>query len=304
MPDGRSKRKDSVDELDELDAALNPARNYPRKRVAVAAPSGPLTLRPRAYADGWRSYYQHTLSVPHYDFSFRQTAGEAVTARPSFVSFTCPYYIQFDSWDDTQNFYDDEMTAEEQLYAAMDANTTPDPELSSRITWRLQQSFVKNYLQWYPLIEPDVLVQHVQVAQAGHFLETNPSNCLTMFAFAIGTEAESYIVWLLVQEEISQFFNADSSMPQTSYVEGDWRGSYLCTRDPSTVCRVMNMLDIAPAESLATMHQDLEEQFMARAWLGPASREKPKAALIRKLIILPTRPPQLENVNAYTCLAS
>ncbi|EON67604.1 hypothetical protein W97_06972 [Coniosporium apollinis CBS 100218] len=36
MPDGRSKRKDSVDELDELDAALNPARNYPRKRVAVA----------------------------------------------------------------------------------------------------------------------------------------------------------------------------------------------------------------------------------------------------------------------------
>lgn len=130
------------------------------------------------------------MSVPHYDFSFRQTAGEAVTARPSFISFTSPYYIQFDSWDDTQNFYDDEMTAEEQLYAAMDANTTPDPELSSRITWRLQQSFVKNYLQWYPLIEPDALVQHVQIAQAGHFLETNPSNCLTMFAFAIGCISE------------------------------------------------------------------------------------------------------------------
>lgn len=64
----------------------------------------------------------------------------------------------------------------------------------------------------------------------------------------------------------------------------------------------MNMLDIAP--SLATVHQDLGKRFMARAWLGPASREEPKAAFIYKFITLPIGPPQLENVKADACLAS
>ncbi|OCL08328.1 hypothetical protein AOQ84DRAFT_376860 [Glonium stellatum] len=36
MPEGVPKRKETEDTVKELEAALNPAKNYPRKRVAVA----------------------------------------------------------------------------------------------------------------------------------------------------------------------------------------------------------------------------------------------------------------------------
>jgi len=36
MAEGSSKRKDADEEAEDLELALNPARNYPRKRVAIA----------------------------------------------------------------------------------------------------------------------------------------------------------------------------------------------------------------------------------------------------------------------------
>jgi hypothetical protein len=36
MPEGASKRTDVEEQVEELEDVLNPIRNYPRKRVAVA----------------------------------------------------------------------------------------------------------------------------------------------------------------------------------------------------------------------------------------------------------------------------
>jgi hypothetical protein len=151
---------------------------------------GPRSTRTKAFSDGWRSYYQEIIATPHYDFSFRQTAGEAWTARPSLVSFTCPYYIHFDSWDDTSRFYDDEFRAEKDLYQIMDTLGDRTPLLDTRTIWRLQKISIKNFLQWMPLLSVGDLVNHVQVAQTSNFELPNASTALSMLAFAFAEISE------------------------------------------------------------------------------------------------------------------
>lgn len=264
MTEGSPKRKSFDDET--LEAALNPSKNYPRKRVAVACevcrlrktkcdakrPCGfctdagiecvyrssnpaenklssaaevlsrieerlerveyallppsestgtpasqrlmsvdalPSRRRGSQSTDDARRYFQHVMSAPQYDFSFRQTAGEAVTARPSILSFTCPPYINFDSWDDSATFYDDEMASEERMFAMGESYRDQFLDTSIRTVWQLQQNFILNFLQWMPLLELDDLVQHVNLAQADHFSLSNPSSSLSMFVFAIGAIA-------------------------------------------------------------------------------------------------------------------
>lgn len=266
MAEGSPKRKPFDDET--LEAALNPSKNYPRKRVAVACevcrlrktkcdakrpcgfctdagiecvyrssnpaeqkqssaaeilsrieerlerveyalgapsestgtpasqrmmsvdiPALPSKRRGSQATDDSRRYFQHVMSAPQYDFSFRQTAGEAVTARPSILSFTCPPYINFHSWDDSTNFYDDEMAAEEHLFALGESYRDQCLDTSLRTVWQLQQNFVLNFLQWMPLLEVNGLVQHVNLAQADRFSLSNPSSCFSMFVFAIGAIA-------------------------------------------------------------------------------------------------------------------
>jgi len=74
---------------------------------------------PKSTLGAWRTYYQRSVAVPLYDFSFRQTTGEAVTARPSLVSFTSPPYLDFESWNDTGEFYDEEMTTDRSELASI-----------------------------------------------------------------------------------------------------------------------------------------------------------------------------------------
>jgi hypothetical protein len=145
-----------------------------------------ISSRPRP-ADENRKFFQQIVSEPRYDFSFRQTAGEAVTARPSIVSFHSPYYLQFESWDDTEVFYDDELEQEERLFEAMEAGSRQGLDMTARTVWQLQQSFVMNFLQWMPLIESRALSHHVELAQSGNFSRRSASDCLVMFALAIGT---------------------------------------------------------------------------------------------------------------------
>jgi hypothetical protein len=145
-----------------------------------------ISSRPRP-ADENRKYFQQIVSEPRYDFSFRQTAGEAVTARPSIISFHSPFYLQFESWDDTEVFYDDELEQEERLFEAMEAGGAQGLDMTARTVWQLQQSFVMNFLQWMPLIESRALSQHVEIAQSGQFSQRSPSDCLVMFALAVGT---------------------------------------------------------------------------------------------------------------------
>jgi hypothetical protein len=133
------------------------------------------------------NYFQNVLSVPHYDFSFRQTAGEAIAARPSVLSFRATWYINFESWDDTKDFYDDELAAEEYLFQLMDAGFGQGLDISARAVWQLQQHFVQGFLQWLPVITLGEFTEHVEIARNGNFNRQSPSDCLVMFALAIGS---------------------------------------------------------------------------------------------------------------------
>jgi hypothetical protein len=134
-----------------------------------------------------KSYFQHIASVPHYDFSFRQTTGEAISARPSMLSFRATWYINFETWDDTKDFYDDELAAEEYLFQLMDAGFGQGVDVSSRTVWQLQQHFVQGFLQWLPVITLTEFTEHVEIARNGSFARESPSDCLVMFALAIGS---------------------------------------------------------------------------------------------------------------------
>ncbi|KAF1991777.1 hypothetical protein K402DRAFT_69464 [Aulographum hederae CBS 113979] len=279
----RAKRKDldageasgaafaDEDEL-ELEAALNPAKNYPRKRVAVACevcrlrktrcdakrPCGfctengiecvyrqqnqterqsaatdmliriderlarletlisptasetvftpasarrtsfetastPSVIRPRGSFTG-ESYRRFAtkalLTAENPDFSFRQTAGEAVTARPSILSFQSPFYLNYSSWDDTEVFYDDEMAAEEQMFVAMESCADSEVRPSARTAWHLQQKFVINFLQWMPLLEADDFVDHCRLAMESDYENEDANTCIAYLAYAISEISE------------------------------------------------------------------------------------------------------------------
>jgi hypothetical protein len=165
------------------DAALSPVSN------GYSVSSQPVS-RSRRTADEWRRYSQHLVSTPFFDFSIRQTASEAKIARPSLVSFHSPYYLNCDSWDDTAAFYNDEFDQEQHFYAAMERRrqhpALHSVDLGSTTTWRLQESFVVNFLNWYPLMEPKDFVRHVDSARMTAFTERKPSTALALLGFAVG----------------------------------------------------------------------------------------------------------------------
>lgn len=265
-PDGNKRKSSDGDIADNLDAALNPAKSYPRKRIAIACDvcrlrktrcnaqkpcsfckeagvncvyrGGAPPQRPSNAADVLiridnrlarleehfgastpssatasqalpatshglpspasasevigqrRNYYQQAVATPHYDFSFRQTAGEAGVARPNLLGFNCPPYMDVESWDDTAEFYDDEMISEDLLWQVVENYRGTKPILDVRTAWRLQQTYVQNFLQWMPLVDLQTLYDHVQVAQKTNYTADNPSTCLTMFVFAVAVISE------------------------------------------------------------------------------------------------------------------
>jgi hypothetical protein len=131
------------------------------------------------------------VSSPDHEFSVRQTTSEAVTARPSFLSFTSPYYVDFESWDDSSWFYDEELGAEERMSAAMDALDGQSVHPSARTAWHLQQAFVLKLLHWAPVVDTDGFVEHSRAAQASGYASDDASTCLTMLAFAIAEILDS-----------------------------------------------------------------------------------------------------------------
>ncbi|KAF2109762.1 hypothetical protein BDV96DRAFT_234120 [Lophiotrema nucula] len=125
-----------------------------------------------------------------YDFAYRQTATEALTARPSLLTFRAPPYIHVESWDYTADFYDDEILAGEELCDQFDILLMQSLDLSKRTTRRLQQSFVENFLRWTPIFDQKTCIQAVDQAAAEDYLISNPSTCLTMLLFALGAVSE------------------------------------------------------------------------------------------------------------------
>ncbi|KAF2493490.1 hypothetical protein BU16DRAFT_81215 [Lophium mytilinum] len=181
-----------------LEDSINSSRSEPASTPASIDDS----RSAKSKIEGWRSYYQEQLTSPNYDNSFRQTTGEAYTARPSLVSFACPYYIHFDSWDDTSEFYDDEFRAERELYQIMDALSDHVPPTDTRTIWRLQKIAIKNFFQWMPLLSVEEFVHHVQVAQTSNFKLPNASAALSMLAFAFAEISEDRASQLGTQHQV------------------------------------------------------------------------------------------------------
>lgn len=125
-----------------------------------------------------------------YDFAYRQTSTEALTARPSLLTFRAPSYIPVESWDYTAEFYDDEILAGEQLCDQFDELLALPIDLSKRMTRRLQQSFVENFLRWTPIFDQRSCVNAVEHAAAGNFSLLDPSTCLTFLLLALGAISE------------------------------------------------------------------------------------------------------------------
>lgn len=125
-------------------------------------------------------------SLPDPTFSFRQTRGEALAARPSFLTFQSPEFLSWESWDDTEGFYDNELAVGDKLQEQIEASIAVPLALDARTTWRLQKNFLQSLPHWIPLLDLRSCVALVQEAQAGGFAANNASNCFAMFVFAIG----------------------------------------------------------------------------------------------------------------------
>ena len=125
-----------------------------------------------------------------YDFAYRQSKTEGLTARPSLLTFRAPPYTSVESWDYTAEFYDDEILAGEELCDQFDELLALPIDLSKRTTRRLQQSFVENFLRWTPIFDQNTCVEAVNHAFAGNFSLYDPSTCLTLLLLALGAISE------------------------------------------------------------------------------------------------------------------
>jgi len=132
-------------------------------------------------------------SRPAPEFSFRQTCGEAAVARPNLLAFACPAFINSGSWDDTEEFYDDEMLASEQLHLQMQTAQLRTLDLSRKTTRYLQQSFVDNFLRWMPICDLQDCSDYINQAYSCNFDPSNPSSGFAMLVFAVGAVAEGRI---------------------------------------------------------------------------------------------------------------
>lgn len=125
-----------------------------------------------------------------YDFAYRQTSTEASAARPSLIAFHAPPYIQVESWDYSADFYDDELAAGEQLADQCDELAIQPVDLSRRMSRRLLQSFVENFLRWTPILDQRKCVEALEQAEIGGFSYPDSSTCLAFMILALGAISE------------------------------------------------------------------------------------------------------------------
>ena len=117
---------------------------------------------------------------------FRKGVEEAFTALPSLISFISPPYIHTNSWDDSAEFYREQIDCGQDLHQDTNRLLELIPDTSQRTIRRLQQSFVENFLGWTPIFEPATMVAAVTRACQQAFPADETSTCLTMFIFALG----------------------------------------------------------------------------------------------------------------------
>lgn len=123
---------------------------------------------------------------PSQDFAFRQTQAEAMTARPSLLTFRSPPFLKVKSWDDTAEFYEDGMRTGEWFHRQFELLDSQAPDLTSRTTRRLQQRSFENCLTWTPLFDQATCVEIWNRAYASSFAPSDISSCLAVLLFALG----------------------------------------------------------------------------------------------------------------------
>jgi hypothetical protein len=128
----------------------------------------------------------HSSSTARVDFAFRQTRIEAKTARPSFLTFSCPFFLHFENWDDTEEFYDDELGLGELLFDQVQSLRGQQLDTVPPTCWRLQQSFFRNFLRWIPIFDMQTCVEHIRIAKSQNFEGTDLPTCMSMFILAVG----------------------------------------------------------------------------------------------------------------------
>jgi hypothetical protein len=122
-----------------------------------------------------------------------QSLHELTAGRPNLLTFCCPWYLsatnQWESWDDTDLFYDDQLAEEDNISRQCQESLLRIPDLSKKTARFLQQNFVDFFLRWFPICDLQDCAAHVNRANACQFDPANPSSCFTMFLLAIGSIA-------------------------------------------------------------------------------------------------------------------
>ncbi|KAF1838520.1 hypothetical protein BDW02DRAFT_389372 [Decorospora gaudefroyi] len=125
-----------------------------------------------------------------YNFAYRQTSTEGRTPRPSLITFRAPPYLNVESWDYSAAFYDDEISAGEQLADQCEAIVLRPVDLFRRTCRRYQQSFVENFLRWTPIFDQRTCVSVIDQAHSSAFAYSNATTCLAFLILAIGAISE------------------------------------------------------------------------------------------------------------------
>jgi hypothetical protein len=130
-------------------------------------------------------------SLESHSAAQRQSLGEVDVPRPNLLTFYCPPFLSaWDSWDDTEAFYDEQLASGEDFFRQTRVAQSQNLDLSKKTTLYLQQNFVENYLRWLPICDLQDCIQHVNQAYACNFDPSNPSSCFSMLLFAVGAVAD------------------------------------------------------------------------------------------------------------------
>jgi hypothetical protein len=166
--------------------------------------------RKRAFNPGRTSHESPQSTI-------RQSLGEVAVARPNLLTFCCPPFLssastQWEGWDDTEFFYDEELQSGEEFAKQSQAALLRPVDLSRRTTQVLQQSFVENFLRWLPICDLQDCVGHVAQAYACNFDTSNSSSCFAMLLFAIGAIANGSIQSMSREVHGVDYFSRGSLM--------------------------------------------------------------------------------------------
>lgn len=129
---------------------------------------------------------------------------------PNLLTFNPPPLLQSFYYDDSQTFFTGELDHGDGLLKHLHSplNQVPSADLSSRNCWKLQQSFIGNFLRWVPIFDDETCLRHIQQARDCGYSEKSSDVCLTLLMYAIGAISSN-----------ERFYHGDTcSLPGYPYI--------------------------------------------------------------------------------------